>query len=100
MLAPLLALGLKSARNAQDDRATAQIAQTLTQEAQQGTLPTGTIYLDFQGVPCSASQAAFTVQSTSQSIAGDASLTRLTVQVTPVGAPDRARTYALVFQAE
>jgi len=98
-LAPLLAVGLKSARLAQNDRATAQIAQTLMQEAQQGTLPSGTVYLNFEGNPCNASQAAYRAQSTSQNVAGSASLTRLAVHVTPVGAPDRARTYALVFQA-
>jgi type II secretory pathway pseudopilin PulG len=37
-LAPLLALGLKTARHARDDRATAQIAQTLIEDAKQGTL--------------------------------------------------------------
>ena len=98
-LAPLLALGLKSARVAQDDRATAQIAQTLMQEAQQGTLAIGTNYLDFQGNTCSPAQAAYTALGTSQTITGSASLNRLTVQVTPLGAPDHARTYALVFQA-
>jgi uncharacterized protein (TIGR02598 family) len=98
-LAPLLALGLKSARLAQDDRATAQIATTLMQEAQQGTLAPGPVYLDFEGAACNSGQAAYTVQSTSQTVTGSASLTRLTLQVTPVGAPDRARTYALVFQA-
>jgi uncharacterized protein (TIGR02598 family) len=98
-LAPLLALGLKSARSAQDDRATAQIAQTLMQEVQQGTLAPGTNYFDFEGNTCSSAQAAYTAQSTSQAVTGSASLTRTSVQVTPLGAPDHARTYALVFQA-
>jgi len=99
-LAPLLAMGLKSARLSQNDRATAQIAQTLMQEAQQGTPATGTVYLDFNGAPCTSSQAAFTAQGTVQTVVGNASLTRMTLQVTPLGAPDRARTYALVYQAQ
>jgi hypothetical protein len=96
----LLAVGLKSARLSQNDRATAQIAQTLMQEAQQGTPVAATVYLDFNGAPCSSTQAAFTAQSTVQAVTGNASLTRMTLQVTPLGAPDRARTYALVYQAQ
>ncbi len=69
------------------------------QDAQQGVPVTGTVYLDFNGAPCNSSQAAFTALSTVQTVTGDASLTRMTLQVTPVGAPDRARTYALVYQA-
>ena len=97
-LAPLLALGLKTARLARDDRATAQIAQTLIEEARQGTLAAGTVYLDFEGAACGSAQAAYTAQSTSLPITGSASLTRLTLQVTPLGAPDRVRIYAVVFQ--
>jgi uncharacterized protein (TIGR02598 family) len=98
-LAPMLALGLKTSRLARDDRATAQIAQTLIEEAEQGTLAPGTVYLDFEGAPCSSPQAAYRAQSTSVPLAGNAALDRLTLQVTPLGAPDRARTYAVVFQA-
>ena len=98
-LAPLLALGLKTARLARNDRATAPIAQTLVEEARQGTLAPGTVYLDFEGAPCNSAQAAYTAQSTSQTVAGSASLTQLTLRVTPLGAPDRARIYAVVFQA-
>jgi uncharacterized protein (TIGR02598 family) len=97
-LAPLLALGLKTARLARDDRATAQIAQTLIEEARQGTLASGTVYLDFEGAACGSAQAAYTAQSTSLPITGSASLTRLTLRVTPLGAPDRVRIYAVVFQ--
>jgi hypothetical protein len=68
----------------------------LIQEAQQGTLATGTIYLDEQGETCTAAQAAFAVQQTELPLA--ASLARLTLQITPVGAPDRTRTYAVVLQ--
>jgi uncharacterized protein (TIGR02598 family) len=102
ILAPLLALGLKSARLARDDRATSQIAQTLIEEARQGTLASGTIYLDLQGTPVvasSASMAAYSAQSTSVTpFLGNASLTQTTLRVTPLGAPDRTRNYAVVFQ--
>jgi uncharacterized protein (TIGR02598 family) len=101
-LAPLLALGLKTARLARDDRATSQIAQTLIEEARQGTLSSGTIYLDIQGSPIAASStsmAAYSARSTSVTpYLGNAGLTQTTLQVTPLGAPDRTRTYAVVFQ--
>jgi uncharacterized protein (TIGR02598 family) len=98
-LAPLLAMGLQSARLARDDRATAQIAQTLMQEAQQGTLGSGTLCFDFTGAPCAATQAVFTAQEKVQAVGGSSALSQLTLTVSPVGAPSRARTYALVFQA-
>jgi uncharacterized protein (TIGR02598 family) len=100
-LAPLLALGMKTARMARDDRATAQIAQTLIEEARQGTLPSGTVYLDIQGTPLNSAQAAaYAAQSTAVTpYQGNAALTQMTLQVTPLGAPDRMRTYAVVFQA-
>jgi len=100
-LAPLLALGLKTARLARDDRATAQIAQTLIEDAKQGTLTSGTVYLDIQGTALNSAQtAAYTAQSTSvMSYQGNTSLTQMTLRVTPLGAPDRVRTYAVVFQA-
>jgi len=56
-MAPLLGLGLKTARLARDDRATAQIAQTLIEEAEQGTLPSGTVYLDIQVNLCRSPEA-------------------------------------------
>jgi uncharacterized protein (TIGR02598 family) len=99
-LAPLLAMGLKTARLARDDRATAQVAQTLVEEAKQGTLASGTVYLDIQGTVLNSAQtAAYTVQSTSVTpYQRNASLTQMTLRVTPLGAPDRARTYAVVYQ--
>jgi len=104
-LAPLLALGLKTARLTRDDRATAQIAQTLIEDARQGTLAPGTVYLDIQGTALTSSatnstpMAAYTAQSTSVTpYQGSASLTQMTLRVTPLGAPDRARTYAVVYQ--
>jgi len=99
-LAPLLALGLKMARQARDDQATAQIAQTLTEEAQQGTLASGTVYLDFQGNTTSSAQAAYSAQSTFLPVAGSASLTQVMLRVMPLGAPDRVRIYAVVFQVQ
>jgi uncharacterized protein (TIGR02598 family) len=97
-LVPLLALGLKTARLARNDRSTAQIAQTLIEEARQGTLASGTVYLDIQGTALKSSQsAAYSEQSTSQTDLERASLTRLTLRVTPLGAPDRTRIYAVVF---
>jgi uncharacterized protein (TIGR02598 family) len=93
-LAPLLAVGIKSSRYARDDRASAQIAQTLIEEAKQGTLTTGSVYLDDQGNACSPKQAAF---SATTALATTPILSRVTIQVTPVGAPNRARTYAVVL---
>src|SRR5476649_771935 len=99
-LAPLLALGMKTARLARDDRATAQIAQTLMEEARQGTLAPGTVRLDFEGAPCGSAPPAYTAQSTSVTpYLGNTSLIQMTLRVTPLGAPDRARTYAVVYQA-
>jgi uncharacterized protein (TIGR02598 family) len=99
-LSPLLALGLKTARLARDDRATAQVAQTLVEEAKQGTLASGTVYLDIQGTVLNSPQAAaYTAQSTSATpYLGNASLTQITLQITPLGAPDRTRIYAVVYQ--
>jgi uncharacterized protein (TIGR02598 family) len=103
-LAPLLALGLKSARQARDNRATAQIAQTLVEEARQGTLPSGAIPLDFQGQTCDPALAIYTAQATSVLVTagpgGAANLTRLTLRIAPLGAPDRVRIYAVVFSAK
>jgi uncharacterized protein (TIGR02598 family) len=98
-LLPLLALGLKTARLARNDRCSAQIAQMLIEEAKQGTLASGTVYLDTQGALLQSPQAAaFTAQSTSQASAASPALTQMTLRVTPLGAPDRARIYAVVFQ--
>jgi len=96
-LAPLLAIGQKTARLVHTDRDTAQIAQTLIEEAKQGTLTSGTSYLDFQGNPASSSHAAYSAQSTVGPVTGNTTLNRLTLQVTPLGAPNRVRTYAVVF---
>ena len=98
-LAPLLVVGLKTARQAHAAQDMAQIAQSLVEEAKQGTLSTGTAYFDFQGNPTNLSQAAYSAQSTLVSVTGNATLTRLTLQITPLGMPDRSRTYATVISA-
>ena len=96
-LVPLLALGMKTSRFARDDRTAGQIAQTLVEEAKQGTLATQTVYFDETGASCSAAAAVYTAQASVQSF--QAPLYRVTLLVTPVGAPDRVRKYAVVFQA-
>ncbi len=96
-LAPLLELGLKSARMARDDRESAQIAQMLVEEVKQGTLTSGMLYLDSEGNTCDANQAAYLIQAGSSSVTP--TLTRETLQVTPRGAPDRVRTYVVVIPA-
>jgi hypothetical protein len=94
-LGPLMGVGLKTSRGARDDRASAQIARTLAEEAKQGTLGTGPVYLDDQGGACSPLDAAFIVQPVTQSAGNTGSL--LSMRVTPVGAPGRARSYAVVL---
>ena len=91
----LMEVGLRSARVAHDKRDTTQIAQTLIEEGKQGTLAHGTSYLDFEGNPVSSTSAAYTAVSTFSSVPGN--LTRITLLITPVGAPTRARTFAALF---
>jgi len=97
-LISMMSLGLKTAHQARDNRTSAQIAQTLIEEARQGTLTSGTLYLDCQGGACRSTEAAYTAQSTFLPMSG-AFLTQLTLRVTPLGAPDRARIYAVVYPA-
>ena len=97
-LVPLLDLGMKSSRFARDDRTTAQIAQTLIEQAKEGTLGTATLYYDETGALCNATQAAYSVQPVVGTFAP--SLSQATLRVTPIGAPDRARTYAVVFPGQ
>ena len=99
-LAPLLVLGLGSAHVARENRATAQIAATLIEEAKQGTLGAGPVYFDSTTQPCALNQAVYAVQPVEQPVAvagGTEPLTRLTLRVTPMGMPGAARTYADVF---
>ena len=94
ILMPLLALGLKTSRLARDDRESAQIARTLVEEVQQGTLQPGTLFLDGQGNACPAAQAAYSASTKTATLTP--MLQQWTVQVTPLGAPNRARTYAVL----
>ena len=94
-LGPLMGVGLKTSRGARDDRASAQIALTLAEEAKQGTLGTGPVYLDDQGAACSPLNAAFIAQPITQSAGNSAS--QLALRVTPAGAPAHARFYAVVL---
>jgi type II secretory pathway pseudopilin PulG len=68
-LGPLLGMGLTKSRSARDDRMSAQIARTLTEEAKQGTLGTATVYLDDQGTACSPLNAAFVAQRRKRGLA-------------------------------
>jgi uncharacterized protein (TIGR02598 family) len=94
-LAPLMGLGLRTSASARDDRTSAQIARTLTEEARQGTLGTGPAYLDNQGEACAPLNAAYIAQPVTQ--AAGTSASQLALRVTPVGAPGRARVYAVVL---
>lgn len=98
-LMPLYVLGLQIARQAQDTRDEARMAQSLIEQARQGTLSSGTTYLDLQGSSTTVSQAVYTAQSTIQPVTGSSTLDRLTLKITPLSAPDRARTYAVVYSA-
>jgi Tfp pilus assembly protein PilV len=94
-LAPMLGVGLTSARVARDSRISAQIAENLSDEARAGTLTTGTTYCDDQGVSCAAAGACYRIQSTQAALAG--SCTRLTIQVTPIAARSRPLDYVAVL---
>ena len=97
-LAPLLVVGMKSARTSRDERATIEIARTLEEEARQGTLAPGPVYADSNGLALGGpTGAAYTVQPTTKALAG--SISRLTLRVTPIGAPDRVRVYAVVYSS-
>jgi uncharacterized protein (TIGR02598 family) len=95
VLGPLMGMGLKNSRTARDDRESAQIARTLAEEAKQGTLSSGTLYLNDQGAACSPLSAAFIAQAVTRSAGSSAS--QLALRVTPVGAPDHTRVYAVVL---
>jgi len=94
-LGPLLGMGLKTSSNARDDRMSAQIARSFAEQAKQGALGSGTVYLNYQGLACNPPSAAFVVQPVIQSAGGVGS--QLALRVTPVGAPGRARVYAVVL---
>jgi type II secretory pathway pseudopilin PulG len=94
-LAPLVGLGLASARQARDGQLTAQIATTLVQQAREGTLTTGSGYCDDQGATCASTSACYQTLTTETILAGNC--TRLTIQVTPVGNPTRSQDYAVIL---
>ncbi len=104
-LAPLMAVGLTGARSAHENRATSRIALALMEEARQGALAAGPFYFDSASNPCDPAQAAYAARSTSALTAADPAtssgesqpLTRLTLQITPVGSPGSMRTYVDVF---
>jgi Tfp pilus assembly protein PilV len=101
-LAPLLALGLKSAQVAREDRMTAQIAETMIEEAKQGTLVAPTAYFDAESNPCASAQAAYVVQGSmapfsAEGVSGSVPLTQLTLRVSPRALPHTVRIYADVF---
>lgn len=86
-LVPLLALGMNGARMAQENRAMAQIAGTLIEEAKQGTLAAGPLYFDSASNPITAAQAAYTVQESVTEFApglnGSGPLSRLILRISP-----------------
>ena len=94
-LAPLVGLGLTSARQARDSQLTAQIATTLAEQAREGTLTNGVGYVDDQGAVCGSSTACYQTQTAESAAAGDC--TRVMIQVAPVGNPHRVQAYAVVL---
>ncbi len=94
-LTPLLGLGLTSARQSRDGETCAQIARDLEAEAREGTLATGSGYCDQEGNACPSAQARFATQTATTTLAGNC--TRVTIQVTPLGAPNRPSSYAVVL---
>jgi uncharacterized protein (TIGR02598 family) len=94
-LAPLVGLGLTSARQTRDSQLSAQIATTLAEQAREGTLTNGVGYTDNQGAACGSSTACYQTQTTESIVAGNC--TRLAIQVAPVGNPSRVQAYAVVL---
>ncbi len=94
-IAPLVGLGLTSARQARDGQITAQIAQTLTEQAREGTLTSGAGFCDDQGDVSTSGNASYRTQTTETILAGNC--TRVTIQITPIGNPNRLQEYAVVL---
>ena len=94
-LAPLMGLGLTTARQARDGRISAQIAETLTDEARDGTLMPGSAFYNDEGVLSPAAGACYQVRTALNALAGNC--TRLTIQVTPVATSNRPLDYAVVL---
>ena len=100
-LAPLLAVGMSGARQARENRTTAQIAATLIEQAKQGNLTTGTSYFDSTGNASTAAQAAYRAQESISACSGTSAaggpLNRLILQVSPMDSANGVRNYADVY---
>jgi uncharacterized protein (TIGR02598 family) len=94
-LAPVLGLGLDSARTARDRQVSAQIAETLEEQAREGALTTGSASFDSQAQPCAPAGAPFQVTTTETALPGNC--TRVTIQVAPADSPGRPLDYAVVL---
>jgi uncharacterized protein (TIGR02598 family) len=94
-LAPLLGMGIASARQSRDGQLGAQIARDLAVEGREGTLAVGSGYCDGEGNACASTDARFATQTTETTLAGNC--TRLTIRVTPMNAPTRPSSYAVVL---
>jgi len=94
-LAPLLGLGLTSARQARDHQVAAQIAETLADQAQEGTLAAGTLPFDDQGEACASGSACYRASVSESDLPGNC--TRTTIQVIAVNSPSRPFVYAVVL---
>ena len=101
-LAPLLAVGVSGARHARENRATAQIAATMIEQAKQGAITSsGTFYFDSGGNPTTTTGVAYRVQESISSCAANSAsggpLNRLVLQVVPVDSAGAVRNYADVY---
>ncbi len=94
-LAPVMGLGLTSAREARDRQLGAQIAETLADQAREGALPAGTSTFDDQGETCAAASARFQSTATETTLPGNC--IRVLIKITPVNAPNRPVVYAVVL---
>jgi Tfp pilus assembly protein PilV len=94
-LAPVLGLGLDSARAARDRQIGAQIAETLADAAREGALPAGPSSFDDRGGVCAPAGAQFEATTIETALPGNC--TRVTIQVVPVDAPGRPLDYAVVL---
>ena len=75
-LAPLLGLGITSAHQARDNRISAQIAESLSDQAREGMLTVGTAYCNNEGTPCAQNGASYMTRTTLDAIAGGCSGSR------------------------
>lgn len=94
-LGPMLGLGLASARQVREGEMAVQIARDLAAEGREATLAPGSGYCDGEGNTCAKNDARFVTQTAETALAGNC--TRLTIRVTPVDAPNRSWSYAVVL---